>query len=109
NLCMQEFYIKMTIDGEAFDPFSAETLSVIKPDHESYKKQIIELSRKKYAVQLEEFKKIEEEKARKEKEEENLIKEEVKSDSEKEILVSLGKESGKKEKQENEDAGDPLI
>ena len=109
NLGMQEFYIKMTIDGEAFDPFSAETLSVIKPDHESYKKQIIELSRKKYAVQLEEFKKIEEEKARKEKEEENLIKEEVKSDSEKEILVSLGKESGKKEKQENEDAGDPLI
>lgn len=50
NLGMQEFYIKMTIDGEIFDPFSAETLKVLPVAHPSYKNRIIESSRLKYAV-----------------------------------------------------------
>ena len=29
NLAVGEFYIKMTIDGESYDPFSAETLRVL--------------------------------------------------------------------------------
>lgn len=78
NLGMQEFYIKMTIDGESFDPFSAKTLSVIEPDHPSYKKQILELSRKKYAMHIEEFKKIEDEE-KKNKEKEMKTKKEKKS------------------------------
>jgi len=31
NLAVTEFYIKMTIDGESYDPFSAETLKVLPP------------------------------------------------------------------------------
>lgn len=50
NLGMQEFYIKMTIDGETYDPFSAETLKVLPATHPSYRKQIIELSRAKYSI-----------------------------------------------------------
>ena len=29
NLGVREFYIKMAIDGETYDPFSAETLGVL--------------------------------------------------------------------------------
>src|SRR3989344_2064909 len=36
NLGMQEFYIKMTIDGNTYDPFSAETLKVMPAPHESF-------------------------------------------------------------------------
>jgi hypothetical protein len=50
NLGMQEFYIKMTIDGETSDPFSAETLKIMPPPHRSFKQDIINLSRKKYAI-----------------------------------------------------------
>jgi len=50
NLGMQEFYIKETIDGETFDPFSAETLKVLPPPHPSYRNDIIAASRKKYAM-----------------------------------------------------------
>jgi len=114
NLGMQEFYIKMIIDGESFDPFSAETLSVIKPDHSSYKKQVIELSRKKYATPLEEFQKIEEEKEREqEQERENLNKEKAKDISDKatssvqEKIVN-NEEKQKQEKDEDE-GGSPLI
>jgi len=57
NLGIKEFYIKMTIDGETFDPFSAETLNVLSPTHDSFKKEIIKQSREKYAVPLEEVKK----------------------------------------------------
>ena len=56
NLGVLEFYIKMMIDGESFDPFSAETLEVLPPKHQSYKQQIIERSREKYAVSVEEVK-----------------------------------------------------
>ncbi len=70
NLGTGEFYIKMTIDGEAYDPFSAETLKVLPPPYRSYKKEIIEASRRKFAVPLGEAKKIIEEEVVFEKKEE---------------------------------------
>ena len=50
NLAVGEFYIKMTIDGENYDPFSAETLKILPPIHSSYKDQIIAASRKQFAL-----------------------------------------------------------
>ncbi len=50
NLGTQEFYIKETIDGETYDPFSAETLKVFPPPYNSNKEKIVESSRKKYAM-----------------------------------------------------------
>ena len=58
NLGMQEFYIKMTIDGNTYDPFSAETLKVLPAGHESYKNKIIQYSREHYAIPLDEAKKL---------------------------------------------------
>jgi hypothetical protein len=58
NLGMQEFYIKMTIDGETYDPFSAETLKVLPTPHRSYKKEIIESSRNKYTISADSAKKL---------------------------------------------------
>lgn len=52
NLGMQEFYIKMTIDGSAHDPFSAETLKVLPATHQSYRDNIIGQSRAKYAIHI---------------------------------------------------------
>jgi len=50
NLGVGEFYVKMTIDGESYDPFSAETLRVLPATHPSYKDRVINASRKKYAI-----------------------------------------------------------
>ena len=50
NLAVGEIYIKMTIDGESYDPFSAETLKVLPPTHPSYRKEIYEASRRKYSI-----------------------------------------------------------
>ena len=50
NLGVQEFYIKMTIDGETYDPFSADTLKVLPSPHSSLRTEIIAESRKKFAV-----------------------------------------------------------
>ncbi|MEK7608534.1 MAG: type IV secretion system DNA-binding domain-containing protein [Patescibacteria group bacterium] len=50
NLGMREFYIKMTIDGESYDPFSAETLAVLDPPHRSFKPEILAQSREKYSI-----------------------------------------------------------
>ncbi|OGY98590.1 MAG: hypothetical protein A2855_01945 [Candidatus Liptonbacteria bacterium RIFCSPHIGHO2_01_FULL_57_28] len=50
NLAVREFYVKMTIDGESYDPFSAETLSVMDAPHRSFKHEIMESSRHKYAM-----------------------------------------------------------
>lgn len=50
NLAVTEFYIKMTIDGEAYDPFSAETLRVLPPNHPSFRDEIVESSRRKYSI-----------------------------------------------------------
>src|SRR3989344_2487307 len=56
NLGMQEFYIKETIDGETYDPFSAETLKIFPPPHESFKQRIREVSRQKNAMRAEDVK-----------------------------------------------------
>jgi len=58
NLGMQEFYIKMTIDGETYDPFSAQTLKVMPAPHKTMKDEIRALSRKKYAITAEEARKV---------------------------------------------------
>jgi type IV secretory pathway TraG/TraD family ATPase VirD4 len=58
NLGMQEFYIKMTIDGETYDPFSAETLKVLPSPHGSFKEKIIDASRKKYSISADAAKKL---------------------------------------------------
>ena len=50
NLGVGEFYIKMTIDGESYDPFSAETLRVLPATHPSYREDIINASRAQYAI-----------------------------------------------------------
>ena len=50
NLAVTEFYIKMTIDGESYDPFSAETLRVLPPTHPSHREEIIAASRSKYSI-----------------------------------------------------------
>ncbi|MFH1089703.1 MAG: DUF87 domain-containing protein [Candidatus Uhrbacteria bacterium] len=49
NLGAREIYVKMTIDGKRFDPFSADVLEVTPPRHESFSNQIIEESRGAYA------------------------------------------------------------
>jgi type IV secretory pathway TraG/TraD family ATPase VirD4 len=53
NLGLREIYIKMTIDGNTYDPFSAETLTIHGANHESVRSAIIEHSRDKYAISLE--------------------------------------------------------
>ncbi|MGC9603571.1 MAG: type IV secretion system DNA-binding domain-containing protein [Minisyncoccia bacterium] len=58
NLGMQEFYIKMTIDGETYDPFSAETLKVLPSPHGSFRERIIDASRKKYSIPADAAKKL---------------------------------------------------
>ena len=61
NLAVGEIYIKMTIDGESYDPFSAETLRVMPPTHKSLKEQIIKASRDKYSIPKDEAKRLMEE------------------------------------------------
>ncbi len=58
NLGTQEFFIKMMIDGESYDPFSAETLKVLPPPHRSFRKEILEQSRKKYTIPADAAKKL---------------------------------------------------
>ena len=52
NLGVQEFYVKMTIDGETYDPFSADTLKVLPSPHRSFRDEIIASSRSKFSVSL---------------------------------------------------------
>ncbi|RME55832.1 DUF87 domain-containing protein [Candidatus Parcubacteria bacterium] len=58
NLGTREFYIKMVIDGESYDPFSAETLSVHPAPHPSFRERIIATSRKKYTISADAAKKL---------------------------------------------------
>ncbi len=58
NLGTQEFYIKMTIDGESYDPFSAETLRVFPAPHGSLRQEITERSRSKYTISADAAKKL---------------------------------------------------
>ena len=48
----------MTIDGNTYDPFSAETLKVMPPAHASLKEKIVAYSRENYAMPVEEAKKL---------------------------------------------------
>jgi hypothetical protein len=57
NLGKQEFYIKETIDGETYDPFSAETLKVLPANHPSFKDRILSTSRQKYSMKVDEVSK----------------------------------------------------
>ena len=50
NQAVGEFYIKMTIDGESYDPFSAETLRVLPSTHQSYREEIVAASHRKYSI-----------------------------------------------------------
>lgn len=58
NLGMQEFYIKMMIDGESYDPFSAETLKVLPSPHASFREEIIKRSRARYTIPADAAKKL---------------------------------------------------
>ncbi|MGC9046904.1 MAG: hypothetical protein ACP5IC_02190 [Minisyncoccia bacterium] len=48
GLGLREFYIKMLIDNEIYEPFSAETLKILPAPHPSYARNIIQASHKKY-------------------------------------------------------------
>lgn len=58
NLGKQEFYIKLMINGESYDPFSAQTLKVLPPAHQSFRDRIIAASRRKYTVSAAEAKRL---------------------------------------------------
>ena len=58
NLGMGQIYVKMTIDGETYDPFSAETLKVLPPSHESYRDRITAASRERYSISADAAKKL---------------------------------------------------
>ena len=61
NLGVGEFYIKTTIDGENYDPFSAETLKVLPAPYNSNKDEVIQSSRAKYSMSSDQAKLIIEE------------------------------------------------
>ncbi len=48
NLGVREFYVKLTIDSQSYDPFSAETLKVLPPSHPPYRDKIISESLANY-------------------------------------------------------------
>ncbi|PIR88452.1 MAG: hypothetical protein COU09_02145 [Candidatus Harrisonbacteria bacterium CG10_big_fil_rev_8_21_14_0_10_44_23] len=50
NLGRRQFYIKMLIDGEPHDPFSAEVLKVLSPRHKSFRREIIDAARGHYSI-----------------------------------------------------------
>jgi len=58
NLGKREFYTKMMIEGESYDPFSAETLKVMPSPHGSYKEAIIAASREQFAISADAAKKL---------------------------------------------------
>ncbi|PIP68984.1 hypothetical protein CO033_00290 [Candidatus Nomurabacteria bacterium CG_4_9_14_0_2_um_filter_32_10] len=97
NLAVAEFYIKMTIDGESYDPFSAETLRVLPPTHRSYREEIIEASRKKYSISKDDAQKLIEE------EEASIIR----SSEEKAIIEGKGKK--KENEEEVEGNGEEVL
>ncbi len=102
NLGVGEFYVKMTIDGESYDPFSAETLRVLPATHPSYRDRVIEASRNTYAIPAGEAQRLI-------AEEESTI---IRSAQEK-AAITGGKNSVYGEKEEKtvveEKASEPLI
>ena len=99
NLGIQQFYIKMTIDGEAHDPFSAETLKVLPPTHVSYREQIIQQSRQEYTISAEAAKEL-------------IAKEEamiLRSTQEKAIIEGKKTKEGKAEEGGEEKTTEPMV
>ena len=99
NLGVREFYIKMTIDGESYDPFSAETLAVMPPPHRSFRKEIVEASHRKYAITADAAKKLI-------AEEESTI---IRSAQEKAAITGKGKNEDKGAASPADDNAEPLI
>ncbi len=106
NLGVQEFYIKETIDGETYDPFSAETLKIMPAPHESYRQRILDQSRRKYSITADDAKRLI-------AEEESTI---IRSAQEKAIIEGKGKVTMaaeaaaagvEKEKEKEKPAGEP--
>ena len=93
NLAVGEIYVKMTIDGESYDPFSAETLRVLPATHPSYKEEIIAASHRKYTISKDAAAKLI-------AEEEATI---IRSAEEKAIIEGKGKKKTTKEEGENEE------
>lgn len=58
NLGVREFYIKMAIDGQTFDPFSAETLPVYEPEFETNREKVRDYTRSNYALALEKMQEL---------------------------------------------------
>jgi len=98
NLGMREFFIKMTIDGDTYDPFSAETLKVLPVSHESYHDRIFERSRAKYSIPADAAKKLIQE-------EESTI---LRSTQEKAIIEGKSPLSGESASEVNKEP-EPLI
>ena len=99
NLGVGEFYVKMTIDGESYDPFSAETLRILPPTHPSYKNRVIDASRRKYAVSAGEAQRLI-------SDEESTI---IRSAQEKTALNNKGGISEENSNLKEEKGGEPLI
>lgn len=106
NLGMQEFYIKLLIDGQTYDPFSAETLKILPPPHKSFKSEIIESSRRKYAVPVEDAKRIIAEETETLKAEAKKTPQTENGQNNKKVAENLN--NGEKSKK-NEEEGEPLI
>ncbi|HAS80504.1 MAG: hypothetical protein UR25_C0001G0107 [Candidatus Nomurabacteria bacterium GW2011_GWE1_32_28] len=92
NLAVGEIFVKMTIDGESYDPFSAETLRVLPPTHRSYRSEIIEASRRKFSISKDDAQKLI-------MEEEATI---IRSTEEKAIIEGKGKKKPDEEGEEEE-------
>ncbi len=99
NLGVGEFYIKMTIDGESYDPFSAETLKVLPPTHPSYRQRVIDASRRKFSIPADMAKKLI-------AEEESTI---IRSAQEKAAINHSGRGSSEAAAAVQEKAAEPLI
>ncbi|MEI7689262.1 MAG: type IV secretory system conjugative DNA transfer family protein, partial [Candidatus Nomurabacteria bacterium] len=97
NLGVGEFYIKMTIDGESYDPFSGETLQVLPATHPSYRKRVLDASRRKYSIPAGDAAKLI-------AEEESTI---IRSAQEKAAIS--GNKTEKSEEKKEEKGGEPLI
>jgi hypothetical protein len=97
NLGVGEFYIKMTIDGESYDPFSGETLQVLPATHPSYRKRVLDASRRKYSIPAGDAQKLI-------AEEESTI---IRSAQEKAAIT--GSKVEKSEEKKEEKGGEPLI
>jgi len=106
NLGTREFFIKITIDGETFDPFSAETLSVLPPTHPSYSETVREQSRRKYARPAAEVK------SKLDKESRESAREWARKEGKKEKNEDKNREDQKKEsglEEEPENKSEPIV